>query len=102
MSDGIVLPRYRLPTEAEWEYAALGLIGATEEEMVTDRRIYPWKGNQIRNSDKKHRGEFLANSVRGRGDYMGVASALNDGYEITAPVRSFLPMIMDCIVWREM
>jgi len=91
MSDGIVLPRYRLPTEAEWEYAALGLIGATEEEMVTDRRIYPWKGNQIRNSDKKHRGEFLANSVRGRGDYMGVASALNDGYEITAPVRSFLP-----------
>jgi len=91
MSDGIVLPRYRLPTEAEWEYAALGLVGATEEEMVTDRRIYPWKGNQIRNSDKKHRGEMLANNVRGRGDYMGVASALNDGYEITAPVRSFLP-----------
>jgi formylglycine-generating enzyme len=91
MSDGIVLPRYRLPTEAEWEYAALGLVGGTEEEMVLDRRIYPWKGNQIRNSDKKHRGEMLANNVRGRGDYMGVASALNDGYEITAPVRSFLP-----------
>ncbi|HZK93159.1 MAG TPA: SUMF1/EgtB/PvdO family nonheme iron enzyme [Prolixibacteraceae bacterium] len=91
MSDGIVLPRYRLPTEAEWEYAALGLIGNTEEEVVLERRIYPWNGNQIRNSDKKHRGEMMANNVRGRGDYMGVAGALNDGYEIAAPVKSFLP-----------
>jgi formylglycine-generating enzyme required for sulfatase activity len=33
----------------------------------------------------------MANSVRGRGDYMGVAGALNDGFEITAPVRSFQP-----------
>lgn len=91
MSDGIVLPRYRLPTEAEWEYAALGLKGNTEEEVVLERRVYPWNGNQIRNSDKKHRGEMMANNVRGRGDYMGVAGALNDGYEITGPVKSFLP-----------
>lgn len=91
MSDGIVLPRYRLPTEAEWEYAALGLIGNTEEEVVLERRIYPWNGNQIRNSNKKGRGEMLANNVRGRGDYMGVAGSLNDGYEIAAPVKSFQP-----------
>jgi len=91
MSDGIVLPRYRIPTEAEWEFAALGLKGNTEEEMVLERRIYPWNGNQIRNSDKKHRGEMMANNVRGRGDYMGVAGFLNDGYEISAPVKSFLP-----------
>ena len=91
MSDGIVLPRYRLPTEAEWEYAALGLVGNTEEEVVLERRIYPWNGNQIRNSAKKGRGEMMANNVRGRGDYMGVAGALNDGYEIAAPVKSFLP-----------
>jgi len=91
MSDGIILPRYRLPTEAEWEYAALGLIGNTEEEVVSDRRIYPWDGNQVRNSKKKNRGELMANMVRGRGDYMGTAGFLNDRFEITAPVRSFEP-----------
>ncbi|MGB4284435.1 MAG: SUMF1/EgtB/PvdO family nonheme iron enzyme, partial [Bacteroidales bacterium] len=41
MEDGIVLPNYRLPTEAEWEFAALGLIGNTEFENIKERRIYP-------------------------------------------------------------
>ena len=91
MSDGIVLPRYRLPTEAEWEFAAVALIGNTDEEVVTDRRIYPWNGSHIRSTDKSIRGKFMANSVRGRGDYMGLAGALNDGYEITAPVKEFPP-----------
>jgi sulfatase modifying factor 1 len=89
--DGILLPKYRLPTEAEWEYAALGLIGNTNFESVSDRRIYPWNGHIARNSSEKHKGEMLANFKRGRGDNMGVAGKLNDKADITNDVKSYVP-----------
>jgi len=91
MEDGIFLPKYRLPTEAEWEYAAYGLIGNTIGERITERRIYPWNGHGVRNPDDKFIGQILANFVRGAGDYMGVAGALNDNADITAPVYSYWP-----------
>ena len=34
---------------------------------------------------------MLANFVRGKGDMMGVAGALNDGYVLTAPVDAYQP-----------
>ena len=91
MEDGILLPRYRLPTEAEWEYAALSLIGQTVYENVNNRNLYPWQGHAVRDADDKFKGEMLANFKRGRGDMMGVAGKLNDNASITGPVYSYLP-----------
>lgn len=95
MSDGILLPDYRLPTEAEWEYAALALAGQTEEggeEVVANRKIYPWDGPSTRYQKRNgFQGDFLANFKRGRGDNMGIANALNDNAEITAPVYANMP-----------
>ena len=91
LEDGILLPKYRLPTEAEWEFAALALIGNSYDERVYERRIYPWDGHNVRNDAKKYRGEMRANFVRGRGDLMGVAGSLNDNASIPAPVDSYWP-----------
>ncbi len=91
MEDGIFLPKYRLPTEAEWEYAAYGLIGNTIGERITDRRIYPWNGHGVRNATDKYLGQINANFVRGAGDYMGTAGFLNDNADVTAPVYSYWP-----------
>lgn len=91
MEDGILLPRYRLPTEAEWEYAAYGLIGSTIGERIIEERLWPWMGNGVRNPEEAFIGAFMANFKRGRGDNMGVAGKLNDNADITAPVYSYWP-----------
>ncbi len=91
MEDGIMLPKYRLPTEAEWEYAALALIGATRDERIVERRTYPWNTDGLRTDEKDHMGDFTANFKRGRGDYQGVAGYNNDGYDFPAPVKSYWP-----------
>ncbi len=89
--DGIMLPRYRLPTEAEWEYAALGLVGGTVDEQVQNRRMYPWEGTNLRSTERRTEGQFLANFQRGPGDLSGIAGYPNPGGDITMPVKSFNP-----------
>ncbi len=91
MEDGIMLPKYRLPTEAEWEYAALGLIGNTSNERISERRAYPWNTDGMRTDEKGYGGSFVANFKRGKGDYMGIAGNLNDGAAFPAPVVSYWP-----------
>ncbi len=94
MEDGMLLPDYRLPTEGEWEYAAKAYIGVNYAENIQERKRYPWIGSSARTDgaeDRNTYGMFNANFKRGRGDYMGIAGTLNDGYARPAPVASYMP-----------
>lgn len=81
-----IVTKFRLPTEVEWEFAALGL--------QKDRNYNLYKGKtpvigNIRGRKGRNKGMFLQNFKYGQGDYSGVAGWNNDGSAMTSDVKQY-------------
>jgi len=107
----IMVPDFRLPTEAEWEYAAkvsssknyvsnfknakAGVNSAHPNASVAQSDSpFPWSSNgndAIRSTKKSDQGMYTANFKNGQGDYMGMIGYSNDGAGIPSKVYSFTP-----------
>ena len=81
-----LVEKFRLPTEVEWEFAALGLQKNREYNNYLGKapEITTLKGKK-----GKNRGMYLENFKMGRGDYSGVAGWKNDGAPTTADVKQY-------------
>ena len=86
---GLLLPEYRLPTETEWEYAALALSEISEMNLYRGKKKFPWSGEYTRSGKRKNQGDQLANFKLSDGDYGGIAGWSESGSGITSSVKSY-------------
>lgn len=88
---GLFVAEYRLPTEAEWEYAASVSKSDREYNNQGGRSKYPWGTDNVKSTSRSTKGDYLANFKQNRGDYGGIAGWAGDKGELTSPVKSFPP-----------
>jgi len=107
----IMIPDFRLPTEAEWEYAVkvssaknyipnnknnkAGSNSSHPNASITQSDSpFPWSSNGndgLRDPKNANQGMFQANFKNGRGDYMGMIGYSNDGAGFPSKINSYSP-----------
>lgn len=79
---------FSLPTQKEWEYAALASPYDDELDIITERRYYPWTGWDLKDPKGHYRANFGAiydeNNVP-------IKTRTDDGFMSKSHVKSFPP-----------
>ncbi len=81
-----VVEKFRLPTEVEWEFAALGMQKDREYNLYMNKKP---EIEQLKGTKGRNRGMYLENFKMGQGDYSGVAGWKNDGSPTTSDVKQY-------------